>query len=203
MQRILVLIAAAGFTSLISEAAHGSLSIHFDSPIYTVAPGGTVRVQVLYDADITTAGDQPITGGLFSEGFSLTPQNGLYTSGPEAVVLPSVMTQSSSTQVPAVWWQQSSVSIQANEGSGATSGYDEALLATVTISDNFPSGSYSLTLGPSEANVTNFLDFPTRSGQDAGISWGTATVTVTPEPAGLGLLACGLAAMLPRRPRPR
>ena len=169
-----------------------------------VAPGGTVQVQVLYDADPGTPGDQPIAGGLFREGFSVTyASGGVFVSTGSGVELPAVMDSPIVPNGQIIVGTNSSFAVAVQESSAAPLGYDDTLLGTAVLNNYSIPGTYPLTLGPNSTGAPNFLDFATQTSQDAGISWGTATVTVTPEPAGLGLLACGLAAMLPRRPRPR
>ena len=161
----------------------------FDELSYMVQEGKPLIVQVLYDADSTTAGNQPIAGGLYSEGLSVSfAAASAQVASIAGIVLPSAL-NGDGTGGPA--FLKTSAGLAGGAGAlslSANSGYAETLLATITIQDLAPAGSqYTLELGKYFANQANFVDFNNGATRDAELTFGKATVTVVPEPTCLGL----------------
>jgi hypothetical protein len=185
---------------LLVRPAEATFLLHFDSPSYSVTPGGTLTVNVVYDTDPNTPGDQPIPGGLFSEGLKvLFPSAGASVASTSDFVLPSAL---NSNGIGGAADESAGPGFAGGAGAedlSANSGYAGTVLATVTLQDLATTGTYTLSLDKYYPSKANFVSYADGSTLDPQLSFGTATVTVTssavPEPATawlMGLAAGGL-----------
>jgi hypothetical protein len=187
--------------AIANRSAVGGILVKFDTLDYSVAPGGSISGQVLIDGDGATAPVDAVPSGLFSFGVKITFATSNAAPG-SVTVVPAIdylgtVAGAETTLSPGLEAAKGNVEYT------AFIPYPGAELMEFTLTNLAGPGThYALTLalnnslGPTE-NV--FID-GTGTTLDSGITFGTASVTVTPEPATLSCML--LAAMLlTRRPQ--
>jgi hypothetical protein len=186
---------AFSLTMTLSGTTMAVPSVYFDQSNYTVSPGGSVSVGIRIDGDNSVAGDQPVTNGLFAYGVRAS-----FPATSAAVPLESI------TVPPALDFNGFSAGASKSIGSGfaevignvdqlpfLTVNYAGNLLSSFTLNElTLSPGSYQLSLGLHSFAGNKFVD-GMNNPLDNSLQFGTATVTVVPEPMALSLLAlCGL-----------
>jgi hypothetical protein len=173
-----------------SAFAQGTFSVHFDQSNYNLQPGGTIPVSVVID---------PVPGGgLFSYGVSASfdPAGALLgfagINVPKELDFNGVLGPGASQMI--------TDGTAAVKGTVSFSlvpiqGYSGALLATFLVTDHsgVPGNSTPLTLALYRTLGTSEHVFVDAQGQtlDDKLTFGSATITVIPEPGVLSLLLVG------------
>jgi len=189
-------------TGLLATAAGAAPIVLLDQPSYTVAPGGSLTVNVLIDGDSSAPGLQPVAGGLQSAGILLkfSPVNAVVPTESQVVVVPALDDDGFGGPPTK----------RAVPGEAGFSGFVEFLspsytgnlLATITLTNLALSGSYQITpdlFYPLNDSRTNFVDGSLED-IDALITFAPSTVSV-PEPGTAFLVTLVAGGLLARRRR--
>ena len=118
--------AVTGIVFIVAGSVTYGAQLHFDQAEYTVAPGGSLRVEVRLDMDPATPGDQVPPGGLFSAGASVAFDPSM--ANVSAVGLPTSLSSSVVTSDPGYAGAAGAVDLF------ATHGYEGATVLTVDFS---------------------------------------------------------------------
>jgi len=202
---VLILVAS------VSPAAARHL-VMFDQEEYTVSPGGSFQVKLNFDWDTVADGLQPCPDGLGALGLRLTfgGSDARLVDAETDVVMPPAFTTTeggilSGDNQPhrdcGAGWVEARGSIGFLDP-----GYDGTLLATLDLENLAAAGtSYDLSLGFFHTNSFANFATPTADTLDGDITFGSATVTVVPEPGTFAMAAlvccfiCGWATSRKRR----
>lgn len=190
---------AVGAALLCARGVTGGFSVHFDQDVYTGLPSETVMLQVLFDYDPATPGNQPPPLGLFSMGIEIFfPAALAQVPDEDSIVIPGPLDgdgiggSAPKRLGPGQAGASGALDLFAAEG------YMAPLLATFMLRA-LDLGSFTVDLDFFFTDTrANFVDFG-GSLLDPQISFGSATVHVIPEPGILGLIAAGLAGLAVRR----
>ena len=181
--------------ALLAGRASGYM-IGFDQPTYTATPGADFTVSVLLDADGQVPDFQGLPQGLLSMGFKvLYVPSDATVAGPDAIVLPPEMTTDGLGGPALKDVGPGRAGAAAAVDLNSQTGYKDPLLATFHFQNTALVG-YELRLGLyfSDPRMANFVDFPGAS-LDADMQFGSAMVSVVPEPGSLSLAAAGAAVL--------
>jgi hypothetical protein len=168
------------------------MSVRFDATEYTVAPGETLSVEILFDADDQQPGFQGLLQGLLGMSFMVEFDPFLaLVAGQDDIAIQAAL-DGDGLGGPAL----KAVGPGYAGAAGAVAldnaeGYKESLLAQVGIRHT-AQGSYTLGLDFffTDPRMADFVDIDGNALDDQ-ITFGSASVTVVPEPASCGLLAAG------------
>ena len=175
------------FVASSTDVARAAIGVGFAATSYEVTAGGTVDVSVVIDGDTSTAGLQPISGGLFSFGVSILLPSGAgeidldQLQVEEALNFDGFLSGAGRESVSGSILVRGNVNLSSQE----LTGYGGTTLLTLTLRPNLAAGtSFQLGLATAAANAGQVL-FVNSQGVplDADIEFSGATVNVmSPEP---------------------
>jgi hypothetical protein len=184
------------------SAVNAAMIVEFDQDVYTVTPGAdtVITANIMFDADDSTAGWQPMPGGLFSMGVKVIYSATDAQVGSVADITIPAEINGDGVGGPA--FKEVGSGYAGGAGSrdlADATGYDGTLLVTILIKDisPLPFQPYSLTLAPYFATKANFVGFAEGDTLDSMITFGSARVV--PEPVSMSLLGLGGLALLGRK----
>jgi hypothetical protein len=189
-----------GLLLLTTRDALGAILVNFDTSNYSVAPAGTISGQIFIDGNASTETLEAVPNGLFSFGVKITfPTT---DAAPASVTVDPALNFLAFTAGASTTLSSGVVAAKGNIDLSTNIPYSGTHLMNFTLNNLAGPGShYTLTLelnrtlGPTE---DVFVD-GTGTALDTSITFGVASVTVTPEPATLASLALAALILLKSR----
>jgi hypothetical protein len=186
---------AFGLTLILSGTVMADPRVYFNQSNYNVSPGGSVSVSIRIDGDSIAAGDQSVTNGLYAYGVRASFPAANAAVAPGSITVPAELDFNgfSAGASKSIGSGFAEVLGNVDQSPFPSVNYTGNLLSSFTLNDlTLAPGNYQLSLGLHSLAGNKFIDGEGNP-LDSSIQFGTATVTVVPEPMAMSLLSlCGI-----------